>query len=117
MCITPVTDPPVDLATALRVVDGDLALLQEVAQVLIEDYPGRMVALRSALSIGDASQTEQIAHSLKGALSNVGALRACSLALALETMGREDRLEEAWPVFEQLEQEFERITAFFATSH
>jgi HPt (histidine-containing phosphotransfer) domain-containing protein len=117
MCITPVTDPPVDLATALRVVDGDLALLQEVAQVLIEDYPGRMATLRSALSTGDASQTEQIAHSLKGALSNVGALRACSLALALETMGREDRLEEAWPVFEQLEQEFERITAFFATPH
>ena len=61
------TECPLDLSRALRWVDGDRELLVELVDVLIEDYPRRMDALRSAIQSGDSAIARDTAHSLKGA--------------------------------------------------
>lgn len=58
----------------------------------------------------------QAAHSFKGAVAALGAKTGYAVALELETMGREARLEGAPSVVEQLERELERATRFLASS-
>lgn len=106
-------NPPVDLAVALRYVDGDHALLGELLAAFVEDYPERLSTLRTALGNGDRSEAERVAHNLKGVLGILGAERGQALAQELETMGREGRLGGASPVLTELETEVARIAAFF----
>ncbi len=104
--------PPLDLAVAMQMVEGDHALLAEMIEIFREDYPRHLATLREALRRHDASQFEHVAHSLKGSLSAFGAVTAYELAAALETMGRTAALEGAAAVLDQLEPELARLVAF-----
>jgi signal transduction histidine kinase/HPt (histidine-containing phosphotransfer) domain-containing protein len=105
---------PVDLTTLMGIVDGDKALLGELSQIFLQDYPIQMTELRKAIEKGDAYQLERAAHSLKSALGTIGAKSAWTLAGELETMGRTSRLDEAASILQQLTAELERLTAFLA---
>jgi len=107
-------EPPVDLAVAMGAVDDDKELLIELVSALLDDYPRQLAELREAISNGNAYQTQQAAHSLKGAVANFGAKAAYTLAYTLETMGREARLDHASTVLQQLEREMARVSTFFA---
>jgi PAS domain S-box-containing protein len=106
--------PPMDLAEALAVADGDRDLVQEMMAVLLAEYPGQLATLRTALDQGDARQLERTAHSLKGALGAVGAKRARGLAQQLEAHGRADQLEGALSIWQSLDTELARLAAFWA---
>lgn len=75
-------------AVALDRVGGDASLLQEVAQLFLEDYPNSLSAMESALAAGDAKALERAAHTLKGAVANFGVEPVVQAALALEMSGR-----------------------------
>jgi two-component system, sensor histidine kinase and response regulator len=107
-------EPPVDVAAVLSQLGEDRALLAELVAVFLEDYPGRLEALRQAVTAGDPEQTAVAAHGLKGSLGIFDAQAALALAGELEAMGREGRLEHAPAVLGQFEREFERLRAFFA---
>jgi signal transduction histidine kinase/HPt (histidine-containing phosphotransfer) domain-containing protein len=108
------TDLPVDLTTLRDIVDGDKALLMELAQIFLQDYPVQMAEIRKAIDGGDAGLLERTAHSLKGALGTIAAPKARALAYELETMGRTTHLEHAAVILAQLTTEFARLDAFFA---
>jgi CheY-like chemotaxis protein len=110
----PADEPPIDLVSALRAVDGDGALLQEVLEVFCQDYPARIEGLRGAIAHGAAQPLARTAHSLKGALGIFGRSAGYDLAQELETMGRAGHLEEAPAVLQMLEQELVRISAVVA---
>jgi signal transduction histidine kinase/DNA-binding response OmpR family regulator len=110
----PAPPPPVDLAAALRTVDGDAALLAEMVDVFQEDYPKHLAALQEAIARRDARQLEQTAHSLKGAVTVLGATIAQRLAADLEARGRAAQWEGTTAVFERLQHELPRLVAFFA---
>jgi two-component system sensor histidine kinase/response regulator len=112
---SPVDEPPIDVAGTLSAVDGDRNLLQELAALFLKEYPAWMAELGAAVRDGDVLQTEQTAHSLKGALVIYGNTAASHLASELETMGRAGHLERAPIVLQMLEQELTRITAMFAS--
>ncbi len=109
--ISPPDAPPIDLASALRAVDGDRAILREVIEVFRQDYPSRVEELRDAIEHRTAQQMARAAHSLKGALGIFGRSAAYDLAQELETMGRADHLADAQGVLQMLEQELGRIIA------
>jgi HPt (histidine-containing phosphotransfer) domain-containing protein len=51
---------------ALSYVDGDLGLLQEMAETFLADYPPRLAELQVAIATGDSQALMRAAHSLKG---------------------------------------------------
>lgn len=95
--------PAIDRKLALSRVGGDAALLKEIAQLFLEDYPKSMDDLRRAAHSGDARWVERTAHGLKGSVATFGAPAAVEAARALETMGRADDLTEVEPVIRSLE--------------
>jgi two-component system, sensor histidine kinase and response regulator len=107
---------PVDLAAALRSVDGDMTILMEMIDLFRQDYPTHLAELRQAIMQGDASHLERSAHCLKGAMSVFGADTAYALAAELEVLGRTARLECASTVVDALDAELARLIAFFAAS-
>jgi HPt (histidine-containing phosphotransfer) domain-containing protein len=98
----------------MGIVDGDKALMMELGQLFLEEYPTQMTELRKAIDCGDACQLERTAHSLKGALGTIAASNARILAYELEIMGRTARLDKAVIILQQLTAELERLTAFLS---
>ena len=83
-----------DRAIALERVGGDSELLQEMAQLFLDEYPSQLEAVRAAVRARDAKALERSAHSLKGSVGNFGAAAAHEAALRLELLGRKGDLAE-----------------------
>jgi GAF domain-containing protein/CheY-like chemotaxis protein len=108
--------PPVNLEAVLGTVEGDRALLAELATLFVQDYRGRLAELRQALAAGDARSAERAAHGLKGAAASLGAVPSRQLASEVERAARERRLVDATAPLGRLELELERVRAFFSDS-
>jgi HPt (histidine-containing phosphotransfer) domain-containing protein len=92
-----------DREVALSNVDGDAALLKEIATLFLGEYPRELQALRDAVACGDAELAARTAHGLKGSVSNFGARAARKAASEIEDLGRAHMLAEAAPALDQLE--------------
>ncbi len=91
-----------DYAVALERLGGDEELLQEVAQLFLDEYPTLMSEIQQAVAAGNARRLERAAHSLKGSVANFGADVAVQAALALEKIGRSGDLTGVGPAYQQL---------------
>ncbi|MBL8176340.1 MAG: Hpt domain-containing protein [Bryobacterales bacterium] len=92
-----------DRAVALERVGGDSELLQEMAQLFLDEYPSQLDAVRVAVLARDAKALERSAHSLKGSVGNFGAAAAQDAALRLEMIGRRGELQDVEQEFRNLE--------------
>ena len=101
--------PAFDRAAALGRLAGDESLLKELVEVFLEECPKWLADLRAAASAGDAVKLGRAAHTLKGAVDNCGGPRAYALALELEKMGREGRVDGAEDALGRLEREVSRL--------
>ena len=89
MSTTPSSDLPVLDRTALYEQVGDEAdLLLKVIEMFRSDSVQVAAKLETALAAGDASEVQQGAHRVKGALLTLGAKAAADVAMRLEHMGR-----------------------------
>lgn len=103
-----------DMATALERVDGDAALLRELAGIFLDEAPQRMAEIRQAITVRDAETLQRTAHNLKGSVGNFGATAAFDAIRRLERIGLEEnwgQAEETWSV---LEQTIGRVNTAFA---
>ena len=91
-----------DYAVALERLGGDVELLQEVANLFLEEYPSLMSEIQAAVKSGNANGLERAAHSLKGSVANFGADSAFQAALVLENIGRSGDLTGAFEAHAQL---------------
>jgi HPt (histidine-containing phosphotransfer) domain-containing protein len=105
---------PVDLAVALRWLGGDRRLLRELVGIFVDDGPKRLEALRTAVRTVDGQQVEQIAHSLKGSASILGAGRLRDAAQALEDAAHDWQAANRGGLVGQVTREVEQMIAFFA---
>jgi two-component system sensor histidine kinase/response regulator len=112
--LPPSSTPPIDLVQALNAVDGEKAILEEMAELFCADAPACLDKLRTAVATGDADQTGRIAHSLKGAVGALGATTVYALAAELEAMGQAGRMQGATTVLQRLEDAIHEVAAFFA---
>ena len=104
----------IDLSRAMEVVDGDKGLLRSLVEDFLEDYPQHLEELENLIARNDSAKVERKAHSLKGSIGNFGVGEAYELAYQIETLGKESRLEEAADVLRKLEEQMNRIKAFFS---
>jgi len=94
------SEQPVDTYERILIrMGGDVELLSDAAQILIDELPRYLDAIHRALKSGDAGALQRAAHSLKGAASNFEASAVVEAARRLEMMGRDGTLEtslDAW---------------------
>jgi HPt (histidine-containing phosphotransfer) domain-containing protein len=96
-------------------VDGDEALLADLAKLFCEESPKMMAAVQQAIAAKDAERLERAAHSLKGAVATLAAQKAFDAALRLERLGRAGDLSEAERAYEALESQIERLRSVLQT--
>jgi signal transduction histidine kinase/CheY-like chemotaxis protein len=84
-----------DPALGLMRAGNDPALAKELAGLFADECPGWLAELTGAVERGDAAVAARAAHTIKGAVDHWGAARAFDLALRLERLGRDRKLERA----------------------
>ena len=100
-----------DIAKMKDRLGGDEQLLREVIQIFVDETPKRMVALRQAISQGNAEIIEREAHSLKGELGYLGISEVPQKARDLEEAGRKRDLEAAAKAFAALAIDISAVVA------
>ena len=91
-----------------RLGDDD-ELIADVIQLFLEDYPGRLEAIESALVACDSHRIRDAAHSLKGSASNLSAFAVTAAAGTLEDAGAAGNLADIDAQFATLVAESERL--------
>lgn len=82
------TLPVFDREATMDRLDGDRDLFNELIKIFIEDSAAQLVKLKDALDSNSYGDSAKVAHGLKGALGNIGAMRAHRVALAIELKGK-----------------------------
>jgi two-component system, sensor histidine kinase and response regulator len=82
-----------DRVAVLEVVEGDLALLHELAKVFLADTPALIIGLREAVVSRNPHRIATLAHRLKGSVSNFRVRAATGAAQRLEVMGNSGEME------------------------
>ena len=90
-------------------------LVVELVELFVSNTPMLLTAMREALAHGDSDGLQQVAHTLKGSSSNLGAEPLTSLCAALEEHGQAGEMQEAVPLIDKLEQEFARVKLVLET--
>jgi CheY-like chemotaxis protein len=99
---------PVNTTELLQRIDADRALLSELVATFREEYPGMIQDARGGIRRKDAAGVERIGHALKGALGDLAASLASSLAGEMEAMGRMDNLALAEAKLSETDEEVHR---------
>jgi PAS domain S-box-containing protein len=105
----PVSGPALDEEELLSRVDGDHAMVAELAAIFRDDYPKQIQALRAALQEGSADSVRRAGHTLKGMLANLAAPRARDLAGHIEELGKKGKVQAAAGVLEELLLDLPRV--------
>ena len=100
-----------DREDALRRVKGRKGLLKDLIRIFLDDAPKHLGEVREGLERRDARMLARGAHTIKGSCVYLGAEAVHQVASDLETMGLEDRFEDAAPAAEALRVEMTRLTA------
>ncbi|MDP8975373.1 MAG: response regulator, partial [Actinomycetota bacterium] len=86
-----------------------LDLMSELVEVFHRDTPVRLDRLKNALHEGDASTLREVAHTLKGTASGVGATDATAVCARLEAAARNGDMQAAGVLVAEAEAELERV--------
>jgi two-component system, sensor histidine kinase and response regulator len=97
--------PVMEVALALKRMDGDRELLEELVHLFADEWPKSAAEIETALKAGDAALLERLAHGLKGASGNLAANRLSAAALDMEELARAGGLKEIPSQWEIVKQE------------
>jgi PAS domain S-box-containing protein len=105
--------PPVDLERLFEVGGTpDSDDLIEILAVYLETMSSNLIRLKAAIEMNDAAEINFLAHSAAGMSTSLGINAVVEPLRELERQGREDSLENASALDEQVMREFERVKAF-----
>ena len=96
----------------LERLDGDEALYQELVGGFMADIPIQINKIEKALDFDDLSIAENIAHTLKGAFSNVGAQLLQNIAKELEDDIQSGDMKRIQQRILQLKQSFNNVKKY-----
>ena len=100
---------PVNAEALLRSVDGDLAVLREIAELFLDHSPKALERIRRAIAADDARALEYEAHAFKGSVGVLFARPTFEAVAALERIGRDGDLTHAEQACAALERELSRL--------
>ena len=98
-----------DKEAALERVDNDVELLKELVSICQSEFASKIPEMRAAQAAGDTKKVSEIAHSLKSAFGNVGAMLGHQTAFALEMASKKG----SQPELPDLIAKFERAVGEF----
>jgi len=98
-----------DIDEALRHVEGDRDLLDEIVRIFAEQCPKIMYEIQNAVLAADLRVLERAAHSLKGSASNLCAIGVTQCAGELEETARSGDSSRSHEQFQALEREVEKL--------
>lgn len=105
--------PIIDVEGVMERVDNDVELYVTLVDILKSDAPGKLEGLRTSSAAKDSAAVRELAHSIKSALGNLGAMRGHDIAYKLEMAGRDDRVEELSQLVSELQASIEEFYAEF----
>ena len=108
--LKPAGNGSIDVAQLLDRIEDDRSFLAELVDVFRREYPQNLEAVRSAIKTRNPAELQRAAHTLKGALANLSAVRATPLAAELEQMGRSQDLSNAQSTLDRLLVELPDVT-------
>ena len=108
------TESVFDRNVALDRVEDDRELLQEIVGLFFDEIPGLLSAIQESVVQRDANALERAAHTLKGAVGNLGAKDAFAAALRLEVLGRGGDLTNIEEAYAELEKAIIRLKSALA---
>ena len=100
-----------DREGVLDLVDGEVELLQELADMFLEDPPGQIELIQTALAANDAEAVQSVTHQLKSSIGNLGGRAAQEVVRKLEDASRESHLADADELFAKCQRELEQFQA------
>jgi len=90
------------------------ALMEDEFGLLVDTYCSdgqvKLEALEEAVNSDDAEKVREMAHSLKGSSSNVGAEFLSDICCKLESKSKNGDLSDAQMMLEQIKQEFQQVS-------
>ena len=98
-----------DKKTLLERLDGDEALYQDLVEGFLADIPVQINKIEKALDFDDLSIAGHLAHTLKGAFSNVGAHLLQHIAKDLENDIQDNNIKKIKQKIRQLKQIFSKV--------
>ena len=101
--------PVIKLDKLLRLVNGDLKLIAELAELFADSSKAQFLLAKSAMAAGDFSQLCKVSHSLKGNAAAFCAPRAVDEADKLERICQSDTPSGAEETLDQLEWEIREL--------
>jgi diguanylate cyclase (GGDEF)-like protein len=78
-------------------------------EAFIEDTPVYLESLKNAITEGDAKQTRELAHTVKGSASNFGAKQVVDFSGLIEKKGEQEDLSGTLGLYEQLLAAYARL--------
>ncbi len=93
-----------DWDEAMKSVDDDRELLQQIMEAILQEWPGLLNNLNNAVASGDAGTVQRMAHTLKSNLGLFGQTKAGDTARQIEDFGKSgqcDQAAELLPTFHQ----------------
>jgi CheY-like chemotaxis protein/HPt (histidine-containing phosphotransfer) domain-containing protein len=98
-----------DIDAALKHVEGDRDLLDEIIRIFADHCPKAMYEIQNAIRAADLPVLERAAHSLKGSASNLCATGVSQSASDLEESARSGDSSRSGEQFQSLESEVEKL--------
>ena len=104
----------VDMALFQLLTDGDREFAEELVEMWEAKTQEDLVTLQSCVDTGDADTLLRVAHSLKGASANLGAVAVQGAAKDLEYIGREGNLETASGALSALSDQIDKAKTVYS---
>jgi PAS domain S-box-containing protein len=105
-------DCPVDMKSAMQRFADDRDFYKEMVNEFLSYVHDQIKALEEAAAAGNAEEIQKNGHSIKGAAGNLSAVKVQSLALTIERMGRDEKIEDVSPAIEELRSEIATLAEF-----
>ena len=94
--------PVFDREQAMKTTGDDMELLRELIEVFLDQRDELLEQIETAIERKDPATLQRAAHSMKGALLNLGGRAAGEVALQLEVKGAEGSTEDVDNILQQL---------------
>jgi HPt (histidine-containing phosphotransfer) domain-containing protein len=82
-----------------------------MAELFLQDCDGYLIQIQHAVANGDKQSLMMAAHTLKGSASNFAATPTCTVAMALEKIGRDGNFSQAPRLVHKLETALPSLTS------
>ncbi|ESA38992.1 multi-sensor hybrid histidine kinase [Leptolyngbya sp. Heron Island J] len=103
------------LCNLVSMMGGEVAVLKQLVDTYISESPDLIQRMDKAVIQNDALALEHNAHTLKSSSHALGALELSNLCARLEKIGRENQMDDATKLLEDLHDEYRTIKIVLTT--